>query len=260
MGGFRDYLWDALPEARVHILTEELHEAERSGDGPDAYRLMSTAFRPVLGGAAERGDLELTRRCIALVERMLASGDPNLADLVRIRVIDRVGLVPELAALYRSYAGPLTREELAAGQADPTYRLPGDPPAAVPPVADGRPDGAARAVRSWLWERVPASRTYLLEAERAEVRATMSLTAMTPQRYVAEAVVRGMVADAVEWAAGNGDPAPSEKAAAALELMLADPAMASLLRPHAAGIAAEVGRNPLLRAYAGPRLGALLGP
>ncbi len=187
---------------------------------------------------------------------MLAGGDANLIDLVQIRVIDKTSGEP--GDLFRAYAGPLTRERLAESNADLTYLPPGEPPLVEPPVADGRPDGAVQAVRSWLWERVPASSVCLLAAERAEVRVTMSLVAMTPERYVTEAIVCGMLPEAVEWAVGNGDPEPTEHTAAGLELMLADPPMAVLVRPHAAEIAAEAARNPLLRAYAGPRLGSLL--
>jgi hypothetical protein len=81
---------------------------------------------------------------------------------------------------------------------------------------------------------------------------------MTPERYVAEAVVGEMLQEALWYALGNGDPEPTERVAAALELMLADPDMAALVRPHAAELAAEADRNPLLRGHAGPRLGELL--
>ncbi|WP_250004949.1 hypothetical protein [Actinoplanes sp. M2I2] len=259
--GFRDYLWDVLPESREHILSEELSEVESSGDTRvlTAYRFMSNAFfRPVLLAAAESGDIELARRCIALVEDMLAGRDADLVDLVRIRVLSKTGESAALGDLYRAYAGPLTREELAVSHADPTYLPPGDPNGSPAWVGDGRPDAAAWAVRSWLWERVPGTRSHVLIAERAEVRATMSLVAMTPGRYLSEAFLRGLLPEAGEAAAELGDPEPSEESAAAVEAMLADPLMAALLRPHLGEVVAEAARNPLLRAHAGPGLGSLL--
>lgn len=136
---------------------------------------------------------------------MLASGDDNLAAAVQIRVLDKDGLTAELPGLYRAYAGPLTRAGLGYRGADLTY-LPPDWVSlpAGEAVADGRPDAVAQAVRSWLWERAPVSRPFLLAAELEEVRATMSLAAVTPDRYFVGTVLRGMLTDAEEYVLGNG--------------------------------------------------------
>lgn len=228
-------MWDVLAEAREHILHEELYEVFSSGDTKalDAYRYMSQAFfRPVLAEAAERGAVDLVRRCVELVERMLASGDDTLIDVVRIRVIDKVGQVPALGPLLRRYAGPLTREALAMAYADATYLPPGDPFPVRPPVDDGRPPADARRVRAWLWDNVARSRSYLLTAERAAARATMSLRAMTAGRYLTEALAP-MVAEAREDTERQNDPEPVREARAGLARIRADPVMGPLLREYA---------------------------
>jgi hypothetical protein len=246
--GFRDFLWDVLPEAREHILDEESHWTD---EGAGTYTLMSV-FRRVLDEAAKCGDIALVRRCLALLERMIVDGDDNLQDPVQIRVLDKDGLTTELPHLYRAFAGPLTRRGLGYRDADLTY-LPPDWPLPEPPVADGRPDAAAQAARSWLWKRVPASRYYLIMAELAEVRPTMSLAAMTPDRYFA-AALHGMLADATETAA-LGNPRPVDEVMAMLESMLADPATAPLVHRRTG----EITGNLTLRVYAGVQLGALFG-
>ncbi|SFF39245.1 hypothetical protein SAMN05421541_109493 [Actinoplanes philippinensis] len=255
--GFRDYLWDVLPEAREHILTEELYQV---GDGGEidltAYRYMSNAFRQVMEDAAGNGDRDLVRRCIALIETMLASGDRNLVDVVQIRVIEKTGHTPGLTDLVRAYAGPLTWPRMANTEGLPGPAAPGP---AEAPVADGRPGPEAAAVRSWLWERVPSVRYFVILTEREETRATMSLSAMTAQRYVAEAIVREMGQDALEHALGSGDPRPTEQFAATLELLLAEPGLVALVRSQAAEIVAAADRNPLLREHAAPGLQKLLG-
>ncbi|MDI6097165.1 hypothetical protein QLQ12_00895 [Actinoplanes sp. NEAU-A12] len=60
-------------------------------------------------------------------------------------------------------------------------------------------------MRSSLWERVPSSRPFLITAELAEVRAVMSLAAMTPDRYITEAFLHGMLPGALEAVLGNHD-------------------------------------------------------
>jgi hypothetical protein len=254
--GFRDYLWDVLPEAREHILTEELYEVGDRGEiDLSAYRYMSGAFRKVIEDAAGNGDLALVRRCVALIERMLTSGDRQLADVVQIRVIEKTGHTPGLTELVRMYAGPLTWSRMAYTEGLPAPVVPAQ---AEVPVADGRPGPEAAAVRCWLWERVPAARYFVVLVDQSEARATMSLSAMTPERYVSDVIVREMCEEAQAYALGNGNPEPTEQITAALELMLAEPGMALLLHPLAVDIAARADRNPLLRAHAGPRLQKLL--
>jgi hypothetical protein len=215
---FREFLWDVLPEAREGILFEEMGEVSSYGEiDLSAYRYMSE-FRQVLSGAAERGDVPLVRRCIDIVERMLAGGDDLLDDPLQIRVFDKDGLVPGFADLFRAYAGPLTRARLGLGAAPPM-------PEPLPAVGDGRADASALAVRDWMWDRVPVSRYFLLKAEYDEVRAAMSLGAMTPRRYFFEAYVQGVLDDAAEWAR-NGNPEPAGHAAAGLRSMAGHPVLA----------------------------------
>lgn len=258
--GFRDYLWDVLPESREHILYEEWMEAQR--DDPDwadsrSYWNMSHAFvHPVLAEGAQRWDVELIRRCVALVERMLAAGDRDLNDLIQIRVIEKTGHYPGLTELFRYFAGPLTWERMVYTEG---LAVPVPVPVPEEPVGDGRPDAATEAFRARLWERIPGCREFLLEAEYNEARTTMSLAAMTPGRYVTEAIVRLMVPRAETYGLySNPDPEMTEKTAAGLELLLEDPDTAALLHPHRAEIAAAARTNLFLRAYAGPHLGKLL--
>lgn len=261
MKDFRDYLWDVLPEAREHILYEEMTEVASTGDVPPlaVYRHLSNAFFwPVLSGAVERGDTALVRRCLAVLEGMLTSEDEVLVEAVIIRVIAKAGNISGLEELLRRYAGPETRRRMAIQRQDDSWREPGVPAEPHQPVDDGRPPAEAWAVRGRLWDRTPVTREHLLRAELAEVRATGSLRAMTADRYVAEAVVRGLLIEASETTAERGDASFVEEAAAALELMLAHPELARLVRGHAAEIAAHAVHDPFLRAHAGPLLGELL--
>ncbi|MDR6322033.1 DUF7674 family protein [Actinoplanes couchii] len=256
--GFRDYLWDLLPEAREQILFEELGEVGCHGDTDDltAYRFMSMAFLDALAEAVERGDTALVCRGVAMVEEMLAAGDRDLDDVVQIRVLEKTGHTPGLTELFREYAGPITWRRMVYTEGLPP---PERPATFGEPVPDGRPGPEASAVRDWLWKHVPLSRYPLLVVELDEVRRTMSLAAMTPERYIAEAVVSGMLRDNLnEFVPGHPDPELTEAAAAELELMVADPGMAALLRPHTATLTAEADRNPLLHSYAGPLLRAFL--
>jgi hypothetical protein len=264
--GFREYLWAVLPESRAHILSEELSEILWAGsaDSLSAYRFMSGAFfRPVLVPAARTGDLQLARRCIALIEEMLASGDQNLIGTVRIRVILKAYQAPEVGVLLRRFAGPLTRADLAAWNEDATFLRPG---AALPPPAavttdDGRPDARTWAVRSWFFDTVPALREHLLRTELAEVRATRTLAAMTADRYFSEAFVGGLLPAAAETAVEEGDTSLIDAAATGLELALVcdgDIPVAQLVRDHAAELTADDALTLFLRVYAGPRFGELL--
>ncbi|GAA4946527.1 DUF7674 family protein [Actinoplanes utahensis] len=259
--GFREFLWDVLPEAREHILTAELYECggrAEDGEVSGTYRLMSFAFQQVLNDAAERGDIPLARRCIDLLEQMLVHGDQDLSDAAYIRMIERYRS-DAVTDLYGIYAGPVTREMLADISRDPMYRTAGEPPLPPVPVTDGRPDANAWEMRTWLWDRMPAARGSILIAERAEVQATMSLAAMTPERYVSEGIVHGMLPDLESYSYDHTDQEMVEQATDGLESMLADPVVAALLRAHTAEIIAEFGRNEHLRRYAGPRLRDLVG-
>jgi hypothetical protein len=221
---FREFLWDVLPEAREGILFEEMGEASSYGEiDLTAYRYMSE-FRQVLSEAAERGDVPLVRRCIAIVEQMLAGDDDLLDAPLQIRVFEKDGLVPGFEDLFRAYAGPLTRARLGLGAAPPM-------PEPLPAVGDGRPDTAALAVRDWMWDRITVSRYFLLKAEYDEIRATMSLAAMTPRRYFTEAYVQGVLDEAAEWTR-IGNPEPAEHAAAGLRSMLDHPVLAGFAGPY----------------------------
>ncbi|GIF01669.1 DUF7674 family protein [Paractinoplanes rishiriensis] len=233
--GFRDDLWDVLPESREHILIQELYEACRAQDTTDlsAYTLLSEAFfHPVLVEAAEQGNVALARRCIELIEQLLASGDELLTGAARIRVVDKVGHSPALGPLLRRYAGPLTRDELATVYADATFLPPGDPFLPPAEVDDGRPPANALFVRDWLWVNVPMSREHVVHAELSEAKATMSLRAMTPDRYFIESVAP-MLSDARLDAEQQHDPSILDEARGALALMRADADMAPLVKRHA---------------------------
>ncbi|WP_444978846.1 DUF7674 family protein [Actinoplanes couchii] len=232
-----------LPEARDLILQEE------DGEYVGTYTYMSV-FRHVLDDAARRGDLVLVRRCLTILELLIADGDHMVQSAAQIRVLDKDGLTTELPFFYRAYAGPLTRRGLGYRDEDLTY-LPPDWPVTLRPVPDGRPDVTAQVARAWLCEWSAEARAWIIDAERAELGPDLSLAGMTADRYFA-AALHGLLDHATERAAA-GDPDPVDDVMALLTAMVADPGLAGLVHDRRDELAGCL----VLQIYAGRRISEL---
>lgn len=116
----RRCLWNRVPESRPHIVSLEEEEADVFGEGgegsPGMYSLVSVCFvHPVLVPAlrATPVDAVLAVRCARLIEDLLGSGRPLVAELVSVRITDQLLGYRELWEAIQGFAGPLLLREVA---------------------------------------------------------------------------------------------------------------------------------------------------